>query len=197
MMGDATRRRGQDVTARGQDLSASTAERGQDLVHEDREATLGATGDSRAMQYALNAYGKEVQRLKAQNGNSVLRTKAPIPSFAEWVQTSDDPEIFSSVKNSFGAPAAAPAAAPLETAPTSAPARPAMPGARMPAPALGSVSGNGLPSTSRSPMPPVRQPVQPRAAAPKGLAVGSMVTLKNGKTVTVTKVNPDGTFVYQ
>lgn len=202
MMGDATRRRGQDVTARGQDLGASTAERGQDLAHEDRAATLGATGDSRAMQYALNAYGKEVQRLKAQNGNSVLRTKAPIPSFAEWVQSSDDPEIFSSVKNSFGSPAAAPPAASPESAPTSAPVRPAMPGGRMPAPAAapgpGSVPGNGLPLTSRSAMPPARQPLQPpAAAAPKGLVVGGTVTLKNGKTVKVTKVNPDGTFEYQ
>lgn len=172
LMKDSTQRRGQDVTARGQDLGASTAARGQDLVHGDRQDAMSAGSDSRAMSYALRAYDAELKRKKAAGP---FGGDSGVESFGDWLQTSDDPEIFPSVRQQFGGRAAAPAA------PTSAPA---------------TVPGEGLPP--RPAMPAGRTPVMPAASAPapKGLQPGAKVRLKNGTTVVVKKINPDGTFEY-
>lgn len=163
-----------DVAKRGQDIGAATTQRGQDLTHEDRQDAIGTTSDTRAMGYALGAYEKEQARRKHA---SALGTPQDDVTFADWLQTSDDPEIFPSVRRMFGrggtdAPAMAPPAAPPAAAPVA-------PGAKAPL------------------------PIAPRAAAPapvappKGLQVGASVTLKSGQKVTVTKVNPDGTFEYK
>lgn len=179
LMTDSTRRRGQDVTARGQDLGASTAARGQDLTHGDRQDAMSAGSDSRAMSYALRAYDEELKRKKAAGP---FGGDSGAPSFADWLTTSDDPEIFPSVRQQFGGSRGAAPAAP----------------AAAPAPAPGAIMGDGLPPAARPAMPAPRRPMPPpAAAAPKGLAPGATVKLKNGKTVTVTKVNPDGTFEYQ
>lgn len=103
---DETRRRGQDV-------AASTATRGQDLAHEDRQDTLDAGGDARAMTYAMRAYDEELKRRKA--ANTTFGSVDAAPSFGDWLKTSADPEIFPSVRNMFGTggdavPASAPAA---------------------------------------------------------------------------------------
>lgn len=172
LMGDATRRRGQDVTARGQDLGASTATRGQDLVHSDRQDAMTGSSDSRAMSYALRAYDEELKRKKAAGP---FGGDSGVEPFSDWIQNSPDPEIFPSVRQQFGG--RAPAPAPAAAAPTSAPA---------------SVPGGGLPP--RPAMPAGRTPAA--APAPKGLQPGATVKLKNGTTVVVKKVNPDGTFEY-
>lgn len=168
LMRDSTQRRGQDV-------GASTAARGQDLVHGDRQDALSAGGDSKAMGYALRSYEDEVKRKKAAGP---FGGDSGVESFQDFITNSPDPEIFPSVRAKFGAqPAAAPAA------PVSAP---------------GAITGDGLSPAARPAMPAPRRPMPPpAAAAPKGLAPGATVKLKNGKTVTVTKVNPDGTFEYQ
>lgn len=125
--------RGQDIGAatsrRGQDMSQATTERGQDLSHEDRQDSIDATGDARAMGYAVRAYGQELQRRK--QGSSLFGDQTDqLPTFEKWLQDSDDPEIFPSVKRMFQAPAA------VAPASNGAPAaRPPIPGARVPRPA--------------------------------------------------------------
>lgn len=178
---DATRRRGQDISAettrRGQSMTQGTAQRGQDLGHEDR-----------AMGYAIGAYGRELQRRRDQAGNGGLfgptPSTGPIPSFNDWLRTSDDPEIFPSVRRNLAPdPNAAmyqanqaAAQAPASAAPAAAPPVVAPPGA--------------------GPKPAMPPPRQKTAAPPAGLVPGATVKLKDGRQVVVKKVHPDGTFEY-
>lgn len=102
------------ATTRGQDIGAETTRRGQDMG-----------GDSRALGYALDAYDSELKRRKQNQGNALLGDPGDdAPDFKSWLDTSDDPEIFPSVRRMFsggdgarGSGAAAPAP-PVEAAPT-------------------------------------------------------------------------------
>lgn len=194
-MVDDTRRRGQDFgqenfgktndrmweglrrgDARSQERNWLT-ERGQDITHDLGNRRIDEGGDSKAIGYALEAYRNELARRRTGDGLGIDDPSA-VPDFKSWLDTSQDPEIFPSVRRMFsgggGAPATpdTPAAAPV-MAPTAAPRpRPQTPAAAPAAPAA-----------------------RPQAAAGK-YSVGQSVKLRSGQTVTIKKINPDGTFEY-
>jgi hypothetical protein len=175
---DATRRRGQDI-------GAGTARRGQDLLHQDRGQAIEATAGARAMDYALNAYNMELKRRKQQS--SLFGDDNDVPTFQDWVQSSDDPEIFPSVRDQFG-PRTQPVGDTGGVPPPPAAAPPTV------APAM-----NAAPMGMPGPKPPIpggRPPAAAAPAMPKGVMVGATVVLKNGQRVVVKKVHPDGTFEY-
>jgi hypothetical protein len=147
LMGDATARRGQDITSqtsrRGQDIGSETARRGQDFTHEDRQDAIDAGSDSRAMGYAIRAYEDELKRRK--QGTSLFGDQTDdTPTFEDWLKTSDDPEIFPSVKKMFSAPGAV---APAVNTPAAPAVRPPVPGAR---PSRRPAAGPSLEDQARS-----------------------------------------------
>lgn len=162
------------TTRRGQDVGAVTARRGQDMASGDRENAIAASADNTR---ARNALG--VLALKGRAKPNLFGTGAPATDWADE---------FDRIYNQGASPEdmidADTPAAPLPSTPGSVAQPPAPPVA---APAA-------APVQKSTPFPP-KQP--PAAAAPQGLQPGVTVRLRNGQKVTVTKVNPDGTFEYK
>lgn len=175
------------TTRRGQNMSAETQRRAQDLTAGTATANRDASSGARAEQYALEAYKADVANRKAEKPSlfGAQTPEPPIPSYEDWLKTSADPEIFPSVRRAH-----APAPAPMQS--------PAGADRGMPPPAAAApvTTPTARPAAPVPPRAAATTPA-PTAAAPKGLAPGATVVLKSGKRVTVTKINPDGTFVYQ
>jgi hypothetical protein len=156
---------------RGQNMTASTATRGQDLAHGDRQDSIDvARGNTRAR----NALG--VLALKGKQKPNLFGTAAPAEDWASE---------FDRLYNE--------GAGPDDVVDNETPAAPlpSTPGNVTPPPAAAAP-----PVAAGAPKPTPFAP-PPAAKPPQGLQPGARVTLRNGKKVTITKVNPDGTFEYQ
>jgi hypothetical protein len=93
---------------RGQDIRSADTRRGQDLTYGAREDAIDSSDSGRAMGYALRAYNADLARRRQNNS---LLSEEDAPTFSDWVKESDDPEIFPSVRSSFGGAGATPPAA--------------------------------------------------------------------------------------
>lgn len=179
--GATTARRGQDVGAttarRGQDMSQSTAQRGQDLTANTSQANAATAATAAG---ARNRAGTLMDLLRLRQRDQQLTLPDDPTNWAdEFDKLWNDPT--QATQEALG------------HVPAPGPATPA-PG--MPPPAPSPMSGPRLP-VPVAPRPGAAPATPTTAAPPAGLRVGATVKLKNGQRVTVTRINPDGTFEYR
>lgn len=199
---DTTRRRGQDMTddrywggelpfkydaldttdttrRRGQDLGAATARRGQDMASGDRENAIDATNyRTDETTRARNALG--IMRVEANRKPNVFGTGS---NPTDWANRYDEIYNHGASADDLGGDLGDPSDPLVAPPPAAAPAMPPAPGPKT----------SPFPARPQASAPAAPAPVAP----PAGLQVGSRVKLKTGQSVTVTKVNPDGTFEYR
>jgi hypothetical protein len=179
---DATTRRGQDVGASSSKYRADTAAASAD---KRTEAVAGSTSTAQRARNALGILG-----LKARQKPSIFgTTQSPTDFAAEFDRLYNDPSAAASdALDAADAGDSAPAVTMPSKPPVPVTPRQAAPVAAPPA------------AVAKPPVPVAPRPAAattPQRAAPAGVVPGATVTLRSGKKVTVTKVNPDGTFEYQ
>lgn len=180
---NTTARRGQDVSAttqrRGQDVSAGTQQRGQNLSF-DASTFATDSANRRSLVPRPNTampFGG-VQLPPASYDKYFEEAPTRTPATDPTAPVSAQPQIQS---NPRPGPAVAPV--PPPRAPATAPAAAPRPAAPLPPAAIQSPAGADR--------------MAPQAAAPASkYSVGQTVKLRNGQTVTIKKLNPDGTFEY-